>query len=68
MIKKRQTIRDILLEWLVPLAREPLFYNKAHRITNVRFDRRVNQAGVGQQGAYMTMAHSCRMLHHGTLN
>ena len=63
MIKKRQTIRDILLEWLVPLAREPLFYNKAHRITNVRFDRRVNQAGVGQQGAHMTMAHSCCMLH-----
>jgi len=29
---------------------------------------RVYQAGVGQRGAHKTMAHSCHMLHHGTMH
>jgi len=59
-------MREILLEWLVSLARKPSFCNKAYRITNTVLDWWVYKAGVGQCGAHMTMTHSCHMLHYGT--
>jgi len=59
-------IREILLEWLAPLARKPPFCNKAYRITNIARDWWVYQAGVGERGAHLTMPHSCHKLHHST--
>jgi len=62
------TTTDILLEWVVLLATEPIFCNRAYRITNIGLDWPVHQVGVGQRGAHMTTAHSSRMLRHSTLD
>jgi hypothetical protein len=50
------------------VGKRTTFCNRAYRITNVRLDWRVHDAGVGQRGVHMTTAHSCRMLRHGTMD
>ena len=47
-------IRNILLQWFVPLARKPPFCNRAYRITNIVLDWRVYWAGVGCWSAWGT--------------
>jgi hypothetical protein len=51
------TIRDVLLEWLVPMAREQHFHNRAYGIT-IGLDWWVHQGSVGQRRVHMMTAHS----------
>jgi len=65
--KPTLTIRVILLDWLVPFAREPFFLlQRAYMKTNLGFDWWVHHEGVCRHKAHMTRikAEVCCVMAH----